>query len=171
MKLKKIVLTAMMAAICCVSTMVIKIPSPMQGYMNIGDGFVLLSGWVLGPAYGFAAAGIGSAFADLLGGYMLYVLPTFLIKGAMAFICGMMYMRCKNKNGKMALLNRLSASIISECIMVMGYFLFSAVFMGEGLAAAASIPLNVLQGVLGMFIGLNLFSAFEKFGVKDKYFS
>lgn len=41
----------------------------MQGYVNLGDCAVLISAWMLGPLYGGAAAGIGSALADLLSGY------------------------------------------------------------------------------------------------------
>lgn len=57
-KIRKLVLAALLAALVCVATMVVQIPSPMQGYVNLGDCFVLLSGWLLGPWYGFAAGGI-----------------------------------------------------------------------------------------------------------------
>ena len=60
-KTKRIVITALMAAMVCVATMIIKIPSPMKGYLNIGDCIVLLCGWLLSPGYGFVAAGLGSA--------------------------------------------------------------------------------------------------------------
>ena len=56
-KIRKLVLAALLAALVCVATMVVQIPSPMQGYVNLGDCFVLLSGWLLGPWYGFAAGG------------------------------------------------------------------------------------------------------------------
>ena len=36
------------------------------GYLNFGDGLCLLAGWILGPWYGFAAAGLGGALAVLL---------------------------------------------------------------------------------------------------------
>ena len=58
---KKIVMAALMAALTCVATMIIKIPSPLKGYINLGDCIVLVSGWILSPAYGFLAAGLGSA--------------------------------------------------------------------------------------------------------------
>ena len=58
MKLRKLVLAALFAALCTVMTMVIQVPSPMQGYVNLGDCAVLLSAWVLGPWYGGAAASI-----------------------------------------------------------------------------------------------------------------
>ena len=48
-KIRKLVLAALFAALCTVMTLVIQIPSPMQGYVNLGDCAVLLSAWVLGP--------------------------------------------------------------------------------------------------------------------------
>ena len=60
-------MAALMAAMACVATMVIKIPIPATGgYINLGDCIVLLSGIILGPVYGGIAAGLGSALADLL---------------------------------------------------------------------------------------------------------
>ena len=64
-KIKKIVFASLMAAMVCVATMIIKVPSPMKGYLNIGDCVVLLCGWMLASGYGFLAAGIGSALADM----------------------------------------------------------------------------------------------------------
>ena len=57
-KLRKLVLAALFAALTTVMTMVIRIPSPMSGYVNLGDCAVLLSAWILGPGLGCAAAGI-----------------------------------------------------------------------------------------------------------------
>ena len=84
-KLKKIVLTALFAALSCVATMSIKLPTPgTGGYIHPGDAMVILSGVVLGPWWGLLAGGIGSAMADLLGGYFVYVPITFAIKGLVA---------------------------------------------------------------------------------------
>mgnify|MGYP004671995547 CR=1 FL=1 len=44
-KVKKLVFSALMAALVYAATMMIQIPSPMNGYVNLGDCFVLLSGW------------------------------------------------------------------------------------------------------------------------------
>ena len=46
-KIQTLVLTALMTALCAVMTMVIKIPSPMGGYFNLGDCAVLLSAFCL----------------------------------------------------------------------------------------------------------------------------
>ena len=45
---------------------------------------------------------------------------------------------------------RLCSAVIGEAIMVGGYFLFEAAFMGYGMGAAASIPGNTLQAVCGV---------------------
>ena len=84
-KTKKIVFTSLLAAMVCVVTMIIKIPTLTGGYMNIGDGMVLLCGFILGPVWGSLAAGIGSMLADLVG-YPIYAIATFLIKALMAFV-------------------------------------------------------------------------------------
>ena len=76
---KKLVLAALFAALACAATMVIRIPTfGTGGYIHPGDAIVILAGIFLGPVYGGLAAGIGSAMADLLGGYFLYV-PLSLI--------------------------------------------------------------------------------------------
>lgn len=62
---KKLVIGALMAALTCIATMIIKIPTPTLGYIHLGDGLVLLCGIVLGPLGGALSAGIGSMFADI----------------------------------------------------------------------------------------------------------
>ena len=39
-KVRRIVMAALLAALTCVATMIIKIPSPLQGYVNLGDWMV-----------------------------------------------------------------------------------------------------------------------------------
>ena len=41
-KTQSMVMAAMLAALTCAATMVIKIPSPLHGYINLGDCIVLL---------------------------------------------------------------------------------------------------------------------------------
>ena len=68
--IRKLVLAALLAALTAVATMIIRIPTPTQGYIHLGDGMVLICGILLGPGLGALAAGIGSMMADLIGGYM-----------------------------------------------------------------------------------------------------
>lgn len=156
MKIRKIVQAALLAALCCVATLVIQVPSPMNGYVNLGDGFVLLSGFLLGPIYGGAAAGIGSMLADLISGYGVYAPATLIIKFLMAFCAGLIL---KKKNT--GILRALSG-VVAEVIMILGYFGFACLLMGEGLGAAASIPGNAVQGVVGIFMALVLYPILKK---------
>ena len=58
--IRKLVLAALLAALTAVATMIIRIPTPTQGYIHLGDGMVLICGILLGPGLGALAAGIGS---------------------------------------------------------------------------------------------------------------
>ena len=53
-KTLKLTYTAMLTAMVCVATMLIRIPT-MVGYTNLGDGFILLSAFLFGPFYGAVA--------------------------------------------------------------------------------------------------------------------
>ena len=109
-KTRKIVLAALLASLTCVTTMLIKVPSPLKGYVNLGDCVVLLSGWILSPLYGFFAAGIGSALADIFSGYVIYAPATFVIKGAMALIAYFIHKKSASTASKSALVALTSRS-------------------------------------------------------------
>ncbi len=155
--LQKLVFSALLAALCCVSTMVVQIPSPMGGYVNIGDSFVLLSGFLLGPVYGTLAAGIGSCLADAFSGYMSYVPATLIIKALMAFVCAFVVRTPLYKY-----VSRIIAAVSAEAIMVLGYFFWAGVVFGKGFAAAASIPGNLVQAVAGIVLAYALAAVFDK---------
>ena len=85
---KKIVFAALLAALACVATMIIKIPTPLGGYIHAGDAVVVLAGFLLGPVWGALAAGLGSCLADVIAGYVLYAPGTFVIKAVVALLAG-----------------------------------------------------------------------------------
>lgn len=139
---KKIITSAMLAALTFIFTIVIKIPSPIGGYLNLGDAVVLLGGAILSPIYAFLAAAIGSAVADLSSGFFIYVPATFLIKGIMAVI--MHY-------GK----KRAISAALAEIFMILGYYVFEGFLYGFA-PSLVNIPANAIQGVVGLIIGLIL---------------
>lgn len=152
-KTAKLVLTAMFTALTCIATMVIQIPTfGTNGYVNIGDTMVLVSAWFLGAPYGILAAGIGSGLADLLAGYALYVPGTTIIKALMALVAYIVFWGLKNTKIPKPVVYVLS-SIPAEIVMVLGYFLYESSLLGYGLAAAASIPSNIIQGITCLFLG------------------
>lgn len=100
---------------------------------------------LLGPL-GIPAAAVGSMLSDLIGGYMVYVLPTFLIKGLVALVA---WKLCRKDQPLLALLSFL----LAEAVMVLGYFLLEWALYGVASAAAAIGP-NVVQGIAGVLIGM-----------------
>ena len=152
-------MAALLASLACVATMIIKIPSPLKGYLNLGDCIVLLSGWLLSPVYGFFAAGLGSALADLFSGYAAYAPATFLIKGLMALIaCGGVKLFQKRVDKQFS---RIISGITAELFMIAGYWLFEGFLYGF-ISSAVNIPANGLQGLAGLILGILLIHIFEK---------
>ena len=151
--LKKLVMAALFAALACVATMSIKIPTPgTSGYIHPGDAIVILAGVVLGPAWGFLAGGIGSAMADLLGGYFVYVPITFVIKGLVSLCSALLY-RKVGKNSK----SRYTAVIlggVADIILVAGGYCLCEYFI---YGAFASVPANLVQGIGGLILSAVLY--------------
>lgn len=164
-KTKTLVIASLLAALVCIATMLIKIPSPLKGYLNLGDGVVLLCGFMLSPVYGFLAAGIGSALADLLLGYATYAPATFLIKGGMALILYFLFRLLQKKIGKIPAL--LIGGILAEIFMVAGYFVFEGFLYGF-LPSLVNIPANAVQGAAGIVIGTLLSKLSEKLHLTER---
>ena len=148
-------MTALFAALACVATMSIRIPTPgTGGYIHPGDAIVILSGVVLGPGYGLLAAGIGSALSDLIGGYFVYVPITFVIKGLVAFVSGLIYQKMSH-SGKNRYLAVILGGVTDIVFVAGGYFICEFFLYGSG--AAASIPANIIQGIGGLVISAVLY--------------
>ena len=158
-KTKKLVIAALFTALACVATMIIKIPSPLKGYINLGDCIVLLAGWLLSPVYGFVAAGLGSALADLFSGYLVYAPATFVIKGLMALIAHYGFRMLHKKLSDLP--SEIISGVTAEIIMILGYFVFEGFLYGF-IPSAVNIPANGVQAVAGLLIGTVLVKIFKR---------
>lgn len=159
-KIKKVVISAMLASLTCVATMIIKIPTPLHGYANLGDCIVLLSAFLLPVSYGFCAAAIGSALADVLSGYAMYAPATFVIKGLMVIVACFIYKQFTKKDKKL-LLGKIISGFVAEIVMVAGYFVFEGFLYGFE-ASLVNIPANAIQGVVCLVVGILLINIFDK---------
>ena len=149
-KIRKLVEAALFTALVCVATSVIKIPTVgTGGYIHLGDAFVVLAGILLGPVYGALSAGIGSALADLLGGYMVYVPITFVVKAVIALVVALVYHKL-TKGIKKPIVKCIISGLFSTVLVAFGYFAFEIFLYGK--AAIASIPANLVQGLSGLVI-------------------
>ena len=89
----KIVLTALMAALCYVAFTFLKIPIPTFGgdyvALHIGNAFCVLAALLLGGVYGGLAGSLGMTIADLLDpAYLTSAPKTFILKLCIGLIAG-----------------------------------------------------------------------------------
>lgn len=167
-RIRKLVFSALLAALVCVATMVIAIPIPGGGYANPGDCFVLLCGWILGPWYGAAAAGIGSMLSDVFAGYVAWAPGTLVIKGIMALLAALLYRAFSRR-----FVGKAIGAVVCELWMVAGYYLYTVLLLGDAEGALLSIPGNLMQGVVGVVLGLLLIRLIghlrlqERLGLED----
>lgn len=144
------------SALILLATQLFKIPTGI-GYANLGDGFILVAAYLLGPAAFFPAA-IGSALADLLAGYPIYIPATFVIKGLMGLTAGFLL-----KNEKITVVRKIAVFTLAELIMIGGYFGYESLpFMYGPAAAAGSIIPNLGQAAVGILMGMILTAIMEK---------
>ena len=155
--LRKLVFSALFAALTCCATM-LRFPAGI-GYIHAGDAVVLLGAFLLGPRWGAFAAGLGSAMADLLAGYALYVPATFIIKALMALAAAFILKRAAIKK---TAVKAAAAGVVAELIMVAGYFCYDCFVLKYGLAALGDIPTNLIQAAFGVVAGVFLYNAISK---------
>lgn len=174
---KQLTTIAMFVALVTVATVVIAIPAPAGGFLNVGDTVVLIAAACLGPIGGMVAGGLGSCIADLILGYGMYAPFTLVIKGLEGLICGgliLLYDRTLGKRFKNYIAQVIAgviAMIIAALTMSSLYCIADGILYGWG-AAIVNAPVNLLQGAIGIVAGsiivyaLNLPKLAKRFGVK-----
>lgn len=151
-------LVVVFAGIVAALTLAVRIPIPgTGGYLNLGDVAVVFCGLFLGGWWGFLAGGIGSAAADLFGGFFIFIPFTFVAKGLEGCIAGTL--------GRKNLL-----WIILACsVMVTVYFVAEIFLPGMGFAAAFSeLPFNIAQGAVGGIAGILVYKGVKLAFVEDE---
>ena len=141
---RTLIMSGLLAALIFLVTYLIPFRVPgTSAYVNIGDSVIYLTGMLVGAPWAAAAAGLGSALADLALGVPVYCIPTLIIKGLMGFVCASIMI-----NGQFS--RFVIACITGGAIMVVGYGLFEVLFMGGwGYIVATTIP-NLIQWVGGV---------------------
>ncbi|MBN1775814.1 MAG: ECF transporter S component [Clostridiales bacterium] len=142
-----IALSGVTAALVFAATM-ISVPVG-TGYLNMGDGMILLCAYLIGPIVALPAA-IGSALTDLALGYTIYIPATFLIKGLLGGVAGWVL-----RKTPVSVFRKAVAFVAAELIMVGGYFLYEWPLYGLEGAAAQVIP-NVIQGAAAIAVAFVL---------------
>ncbi len=165
-----IALTGLMGALVLVGTFM-NIPIPALGdrtMLGLGNVFCILSGLLLGPLYGGAAAGIGSFIFDLIGGWASSAPFTLVFKFLMAFVCGLIaYGGDKTaKNLKRLIIAAVSGSL-TYCILYLGKSYIEAALLGNAAEAIQKILIikgstTLTNAVIADICSIPLFIAIRK---------
>jgi len=157
--ISQIAIAAVMAALVCVTTMLIQVPIPAtEGFFNIGDAMIMVAALTFGPLVGGIAGGIGSSLADLIGGWYIYVIPTLFIKGVEGLLAGWISSRGDDRSFRKVLL----AWIVGGFEMVLGYFTVQVFIKGFN-AALVEVPFNLVQMAVGGIVGIPLSTAVRRY--------
>ena len=143
-----IAITAVMAALVTVTTLLIQIPIPAtDGFFNVGDGMIVVAALSFGPIVGAVVGGLGSALADFAGGWYVWILPTMIIKGLEGLIAG----RVRQSSDSFFVM--IVAWLIGGLVMVTGYFLVQVYLYGLS-GALVELPFNFVQMAVGGVVGI-----------------
>ncbi len=177
-RLKQIILAALFAAMTTVLTFYIKIPMH-NGYLHLGDSMIYLAAIFLPTPLAMISAGIGGMLADAIGGYTMYMLPTFIIKA-------LLVLPFSNKCYKLLTKRNILALVVASLITTFGYYIAEVVlvslsatngfshfceYMFSSVAWASAlycIPGNIMQAVGSAVVFVFLAVALDKIKIKDR---
>lgn len=138
MKVKELVLNALFIALVFVATRFIAITTP-YGYFHAGDGIFFAIAIVFGLKSGVLAAGIGMGLSDFFSPYIVYTVPTLIIKSVMVIIIVVLVKKINNE--KLNIIPMVLAGLVG----VLGYFTFEFFYYNDLAAALSMVVPNILQ--------------------------
>jgi uncharacterized membrane protein len=143
---------AVLAAVTTVFTY-IKFPfAPTRGYYNLGDVVIAFCAITLGPLTALISGGIGTALADLLGGYPQWAPVSLVVHGLEGLVIGLIVSARRDN-----ILIQAIGGIAGILLMVGGYFVAESTIMGMGVGPAlAEAPGNIVQSAVGVILGIPL---------------
>ena len=162
----KVASIAVLSAITAIFTIAVRIPiAPTRGYINLGDVAIFFAAFIFGPVTAFIAGGLGTAIADVVGGFGQWAPISFVVHGLQGFVIGLVYNLLLKKEETAGsgnfLIQGLFTFLSGAAVMVSGYFAAGVFMVGAG-AAAVEIPGNIFQNIAGVIGGIALTAAVRK---------
>lgn len=149
--IRKLVMTSLCVALVLAMTLIhLNVPATNGGYIHPGDAMIYASAYLLGGPAAALAGGLGSLIADLVLGAAVYAPASLIIKALMGLVAGILM-----SGHRASMLRRVLGCVLASLIMVAGYAAFEGLFFGWAYAVSA-IPMNLVQAVGGVAIGLPL---------------
>ena len=166
----QLVFTALMICLILLGTILFRIPVPMtQGYVHLGDTMIYLGILLLGRREGAAAAALGSALGDILGGFAFWAPWTLAIKFTMAFVTGTIISgappearHAADASRPRVTLRTAMAMAAGGLVMCAGYLAAERVMYGSWSVAALGVPWNILQFTVGIAVSAAVYPLLAK---------
>lgn len=177
--LNQFVTASMFAALIFLLTYFVKLPAG-RGYIHIGDTMIYLAACFLPTPFAMLSAGIGGALADIFGGYIQYILPTFIIKMLIALLFSY------NEDSKILTKRNTIMIFPAAVITIVGYYFTSVVLLAAEkmtapggfaggllhpatwIGSLTTIPDNIIQSVASGLVFLFAAAALDKSGFKRR---
>lgn len=143
-RVRTIVLGGLFAALVLGATL-IRIAPTDKAYFHLGEAVIFATAITFGRWYGGVAGALGSALADLLGGYAVWAPITLVVKGIEGYVVGTI------GHGKKPP-QQFIAMLIGALILIAGYG--AAAYFIFGVAALPTELIgDAIQGTAGIVIG------------------
>ncbi|MUP58989.1 hypothetical protein C3L56_03080 [Veillonellaceae bacterium M2-4] len=156
MPTKTLCYTAIMIALVFLLTFIPKIPIPF-GYAHLGDSLIFALPFCLHSRSSAVAAGVGSALADLFGGFPIWIIPTIIIKVIMVYV--IVYVLREQRYSLSILSWKVFFAILLSSIwMVIGYSVSGGLLYGVP-AGIAMIPGLIGEGIVNLIIAYGIITA------------
>lgn len=145
-------ITTLAISIALVAALISTVPVPIPatgGFTHPGAVAEVFVSLAFGPLVGMVAAGVGAAIADLALGFGGFAPLSLIAHGSLGLLVGLLGWR-------KGLASKVAGWIAGGLALVAVYYIGEATVYGYGpVAAAAEVPINLLQVGLGL-LGLLL---------------
>lgn len=146
----RVAAVAILAGVTAALTLLVRIPSPARGYFNLGDVVITFTALTLGPLTALFSGGLGTAAADLIGGFPQWAPISLVVHGVQGLIIGLI---ARLRPASLGL--AIGAGVAGVLVMAGGYLAGGSILVGFG-AELEELPGNLVQSAAGIVLGIPL---------------
>lgn len=144
---KKLSIHGLLLGILIICTVFLRIPVPtFKLYFNLGEAVIYLTALLYGKTSAALIGGIGSALADIIGGYPIWAPISLLIKGLEGYVVGL----AAEKSSPIV------SIALGAFIMIIGYAITAGIMFGVG-AVPIELAGDIVQVTAGAILSLILY--------------
>jgi uncharacterized membrane protein len=158
MSVKDLALSGVLIALVFVATYFIQFQLPFSatgGLVHMGNVALFTIAMVFGSKKGAISGAFGMALFDIFSGWFVWAPGTFIVRGIMGLIIGLVYEKRAKNQANLVLVTGV-AIVLSSLWMMGGYYIVEGLLYGNWIAPMGSIPGNITQISIGWIIALPL---------------